>query len=74
MNDYNRINCTCVYIYMDAQWLTGKESTCLQRRGYEMYEFDPWAGKNPWRKTWQPTPLFFPGKSHGQRNLAVYSP
>ena len=30
--------------------------------------------KIPWRRKWQPIPVFFPGKSHGQRSLAVYSP
>ena len=32
-------------------------------------EFDPWVGKIPWRRKWQPTPVFLPGKSHGQRTL-----
>ena len=36
--------------------------------------FDPWIGKVPWRRKWQPTPVFLPGKSHGQRSLAGYSP
>ena len=36
--------------------------------------FDPWVGKIPWRKEWQPTPVFLPGESHGQRSLAGYSP
>ena len=35
---------------------------------------DPWVGKIPWRRKWQPTPVFLPGKSHGQRSLAGYSP
>ena len=30
--------------------------------------------KDPWRRKWQPTPVFLPGKSHGQRSLAGYSP
>ena len=30
--------------------------------------------KIPWRRKWQPTPIFLPGKSHGQRSLAGYSP
>ena len=34
----------------------------------------PWVGKIPLRKKRQPTPVFLPGKSRGQRNLAVYSP
>ena len=36
--------------------------------------FDLWAGKNPWRRAWQPTPVFLPGESHGQRSLVGYSP
>ena len=36
--------------------------------------FDPWVGKIPWRRVWQPTPVFFPGKFHGQRGLVGYSP
>ena len=45
---------------------------CLQcrRRG-----FHPWVGKIPWRRAWQPTPVFLPGESHGQRSLVgCYSP
>ena len=30
--------------------------------------------KIPWRRKWQPTPVFLPGESHGQRSLAGYSP
>ena len=48
----------------------GKESTCQCRRP----EFDPWVGKMPWRRAWQPTSVFLPGEPHGQRNLAGYSP
>ena len=33
-----------------------------------------WIGKIPWRKEWQPTPIFLPGEFHGQRSLAGYSP
>ena len=36
--------------------------------------FDPWVGKILCRRKWQTTPIFFPGKSHRQRNLAGYSP
>ena len=36
--------------------------------------FNPWVGKIPWRRKWQPTPVLLPGKSHGQRSLAGYSP
>ena len=47
----------------------GKESACQCRR----HGFVPWVGKIPWRRKWQPTPVFLPGKSHRQRNLAGYS-
>ena len=48
----------------------GKESACNARdRG-----FDLWVGKIPWRRKWQPTSVFLPGKSHGQRSLAGYTP
>ena len=43
-------------------WLRGKESICQCR----IYGFDSWVGKIPWRKKWQPTPVFLPGKSHGR--------
>ena len=51
------------------RWLGGKESACQCRRG----ELHPWVVKIPWRRKWQPTPVFLPGKSHGQRSLAGYS-
>ena len=45
-------------------WHSGKETACNR--------FDPWVRKIPWRRKWQPTPVFLPGKSHGQRSLAGY--
>ena len=42
---------------------SGKEPACQCR-------FDPWIGKIPWRREWQPTPVFLPGESHGRRSLA----
>ena len=38
------------------------------------YVFDSWVGKIPWRREWQPTPVFLPAESQGQRSLAGYSP
>ena len=45
-------------------------SVCLQcgRPG-----FDPWVEKIPWRRKWQPTPVYLPGKFHGLRRLVGYS-
>ena len=36
--------------------------------------FDSWVRKIPWRRKWQPTPVFLPGEFHGQRSLVGYSP
>ena len=50
-------------------WLSGKESPCQQcrRRG-----FDSWVRKISWRRKCEPTPVFLPGKSYGQRSLAGF--
>ena len=52
------------------RWLGSKESTYQFRR----LGFYPWVGKILWRRKRQPTPIFLPEKSQGQRSLAVYSP
>ena len=39
-----------------------------------MQEFDPWVGKMPWSRKWQPATVFLPEKFHGQRSLVDYSP
>ena len=40
---------------------------------YRRPGFDPWVRKIPWRRKWQPPPVFLPGKSHGQRRLGLQS-
>ena len=50
-----------------------KNPPCQCRR-YKRHRFDPWVGKILWRRARQPTPVFFPGESHRQKSLAVYSP
>ena len=55
------------------QWRSGKESAC-QCRMCKRCRFDPWVGKIPWRRKWQPTLVFLPAKFHGQRSLEGYSP
>ena len=73
------IHCTRhdhIYVYLRnyyswlPRWLSGKEPICQSRR----HRFDPWVGRIPWRRKWQPTPVFLPGESHGQRSLVYYSP
>ena len=51
----------------------GKEPVCQCRRG-KRSRFSPSVGKIPWRTSWQPTPVFLPGESHGWRSLAGYGP
>ena len=55
------------------RWLSGKDSACQCRRR-RRWGFNPWVGKIPWRRKWQPTPVFLPRESHGQRILVGYSP
>jgi len=49
---------------------SGKESACQRRR----QRLNPWVRRILWRRRWQPTPVFLPGKFHGQRSLTGYSP
>ena len=47
---------------------SGKQPTCQCRR-HNRRQFNPWVRKTLWRRAWQPTPVFLPGESHGQRTL-----
>ena len=50
----------------------GEESTCPWQEAQKMRlgrKPDPWFGKIAWSRKWQPTPVFLPGESHGQRSL-----
>ena len=51
----------------------GKEPACPCKR-HKRQELDPWVGKIPWRKAWEPTLVFLPGNFDGQRNLVAYGP
>ena len=53
-------------------WLSDKESACSA--GDARHWFNPWVGKIPGRRKWQPVPVLLPGKSHGQRSLVGCSP
>ena len=55
------------------KWFNGKESA-YQCRSCRRCGFNLWVGKIPWSRKWQPTPVFLPGESHGQRSLMGYSP
>ena len=51
------------------RWLSGQESACQCRR----HRFDPWLGKMPWGRKWQPALAFSPGKSSGQSEHCQFS-
>ena len=51
----------------------GKESACQCRR-CRRCGLDPWVGKIPWKREWQPALELLPGKSHRQRSLAGCNP
>ena len=57
-------------------FLGGASSTepTYQSKSLKRHRFDPWIRKIPWRWAWQPTPVFLPGASYGQRSLVGYSP
>ena len=57
-------------IYGLPWWPSGKEPACQCRR-HSRRGFNAWVRKIPWRRAWQPTPVFLPGESHGQRSLAT---
>ena len=67
----NPLNCMVLWWRLGLSWWrSDKESTCQCRR----CGFDPWFRKIPWRRKWQPTPVFLPGEFQGQKSLAGYSP
>ena len=55
-------HCLVLWFLLLSVWHSDKESTCRRRRPKKC-GFDPWVGKIPWRRKWQPTPVFLPGES-----------
>ena len=51
------------------RWLSDEESDCQFKR----CGFSPWVRKIPWRREWQPTLVFLPRESQGQRSLMGYT-
>jgi len=54
--------------------LVVKNLPACQCKRFKGCRFDPWVEKIPWRRKWQPIPVFLPGESHAQRSLVGYSP
>ena len=61
-----------MYIHTEGASLVAQTVKCLP--AMQETWFNPWVGKIPWRRKWQPTPVFLLGKSDGQRSLVGYSP
>ena len=57
-----------LYVRVDPGGASGKEPACQCKRD-KRGGFDPRVGKIPWRRAWQPTPVFSPGESPGQKSL-----
>ena len=63
----------CLWLHGFPGGTSGKESACQCRR-HRRCMINPWVGKIPWRRVWQPTPVLLPGESNGQRSLTGYIP
>ena len=62
-----------------SSWLGFPGGSVVKKKKYSACQckrcgFDPWVRNIPWSRKWQPTPVFLPGKMHGQRSLEGYSP
>ena len=66
---YLKINLTVLLLWASLVAQMGKILLQCRRP-----RFDPWVRKISWRRAWQPTPVFLPRKSNGQRSLVGYSP
>ena len=66
---------THTHIYVSGfPGVTGGEEPSCQCRRQKGRGLDPWVGKIPQRRAWQPIPVFLPGESHGWGSMAGYSP
>ena len=68
------IHSTLGTVPTSISWRLGSKESACQCWRCKRYRFDPWVRKIPWRRKRQPTSVFLPGQSHGQRSLAGYSP
>ena len=74
---YEKEGNAAIFENIDRSWEYYRASLVV--RGYSIClecrrpGFDPWVGKIPWRRKWQPTPVLLPGESHGVRSLVGYS-
>ena len=73
MPQYRRANLLGLFLYLWAS-LVAQRLKRLPIPECGRPGFDPWVGKIPWRRKWQPTSVLLPGESHGGKSLVGYSP
>ena len=66
--------CVCVCVQASQMALVVKNLPANSGDVRDTDRFNPWVEKIPWRRAQQPTPVLFPGESHGQRSLMDYGP
>ena len=77
---WNFFNTVSYFYFREGYSLKGASQVALGVKNLSANEGDirdaglvPGSGRSPWRRKWQPTPVFLPGKCHGHRRLAGYS-
>ena len=63
-----------IYEFVKYTYTISFTKNCLKFMMSLIAQDNPWVGKIPWRRKWQPTPVVLPGESHGGRSLVGYSP
>ena len=58
-----------VWLFLGFPGVASGKEPAYQCRRCKRHGFNPWVRKIPWRRAWQPTPVFLPGESQGQRSL-----
>ena len=61
-----------IHTYRASQTALVVKNLLANAGDFKRRTFDPWAGKIPWRRAQQPTPVFMHGESHGRRSLVGY--
>ena len=69
-----KLNCVFMLIIRSSQMALIVKTPPASAGRHKRYGFNSWVGKIPWRRAWQPIPVFLAGESHGSRGLAGYGP
>ena len=66
------VNNNILFYFWASQMALVVKNLPVNSGDIKRYEFDPWIGKIPWRRSQQPTPIFSLGESREQRSLVGY--